>query len=140
MLIDEIKKANCEAMKARDSVTKGIYSIIMNKYMLLTVEKREKGEQASDNDLIAIIQKTIKELQDEKENYAKVNNLSKVADIEKQESAIKAYLPKMLSEEEIRLEISKLDDKTIPTIMKHFKTNFAGKVDMGLVNKIARTL
>ena len=44
----------------------------------------------------------------------------------------------MLSEEEIRAEIAKLEDKSIPSIMKHFKANFAGKCDMGLVNKIAR--
>jgi len=45
----------------------------------------------------------------------------------------------MLSEDEIRNEIEKLTDKSIPSIMKHFKANFNGKVDMGLVNKIART-
>ena len=44
MLIDEIKKANVEAMKARDNTAKGIYSIIMNKYMLLSIEKKQKGE------------------------------------------------------------------------------------------------
>ena len=39
MLIDDIKKASVEAMKARDSIAKGIYSIIVNKYMLLNIEK-----------------------------------------------------------------------------------------------------
>lgn len=140
MLIDEIKKANVEAMKARDSVAKGIYSIIMNKYMLLNVEKRSKGDQATDNDLISIIQKTLKELTDEKDNYAKVGNDSKVNDIARQAEIISSYLPKMLSEEEIKVEISRLEDKSIPSIMKHFKANFNGKVDMGLVNKIARSL
>lgn len=140
MLIDEIKKANVEAMKARDSVAKGIYSIIMNKYMLLNVEKRSKGDQATDNDLISIIQKTLKELADEKDNYAKVGNDSKVNDIARQAEIISSYLPKMLSEEEIKAEITRLEDKSIPSIMKHFKANFNGKVDMGLVNKIARSL
>ena len=31
-------------------------------------------------------------------------------------------------------------DKSIPSVMKHFKTNFAGKVDMGLVSKIAKSI
>ena len=139
MLIDEIKKANVEAMKARDNTAKGIYSIIMNKYMLLSIEKKQKGEEATDVDLITIISKTLKELTEEKESYSKVNNLEKVNAIAHQEELISKYLPKMLTEEEIRKEISTLDDKSLPNIMKHFKTNFQGKVDMGLVSKIAKS-
>lgn len=139
MLIDEIKKANVEAMKARDNTAKGIYSIIMNKYMLLSIEKKQKGEEATDVDLITIISKTLKELTEEKESYSKVNNLEKVNAIVHQEELISKYLPKMLTEEEIRKEISTLDDKSLPNVMKHFKTNFQGKVDMGLVSKIARS-
>ena len=44
----------------------------------------------------------------------------------------------LLSEEEIKNIIAGLDDKSLPAVMKHFKANYAGKVDMGLVNKIAR--
>ena len=139
MLIDEIKKANVEAMKARDNTAKGIYSIIMNKYMLLSIEKKQKGEEATDVDLITIISKTLKELTEEKESYLKVNNLEKANAIIHQEELISKYLPKMLTEEEIRKEISTLDDKSLPNVMKHFKTNFQGKVDMGLVSKIARS-
>lgn len=139
MLIDEIKKANVEAMKARDNTAKGIYSIIMNKYMLLSIEKKQKGEEATDADLITIISKTLKELTEEKESYLKVNNLEKANAITHQEELISKYLPKMLTEEEIRKEISTLDDKSLPNVMKHFKTNFQGKVDMGLVSKIARS-
>ena len=36
------------------------------------------------------------------------------------------------------LKIANLEDKSMPSIMRHFKANFAGKVDMQLVNKIAR--
>lgn len=139
MLIDEIKKANVEAMKARDNTAKGIYSIIMNKYMLLSIEKKQKGEEATDVDLITIISKTLKELTEEKESYSKVNNLEKVSAIAHQEELISKYLPKMLTEEEIRKEISTLDDKSLPNVMKRFKTNFQGKVDMGLVSKIAKS-
>ena len=140
MLIDDIKKASVEAMKARDSIAKGIYSIIVNKYMLLNIEKKEKGEQATDNDMISIISKTLKELADEKESYLKVNNQEKVNAIAHQEELISKYLPKMISEDEIRKEIDSLEDKSMPSIMKHFKANFQGKVDMSLVNKIAKSI
>ena len=44
----------------------------------------------------------------------------------------------MLSEEEIYEIISKQEDKSIPNIMKLFKQNYAGKVDMSLVNLVLK--
>lgn len=140
MLINDIKKANMEALKNKDRVAKGIYSIIMNKYLLLQVEKREKNQEATDSDMIQIIQKTLKELEDEKASYALANKAEKVEEIVHQIETIKVYLPKMLSENEIKAEIAGLEDKSLPNVMKHFKANFAGKVDMSLVSKIARSL
>ena len=45
-----------------------------------------------------------------------------------------------MSEDEIKAIIEKLDDKSIPSIMKHFKAEYAGKVDMSLVGKIAKSI
>ena len=44
----------------------------------------------------------------------------------------------MLSEDEIYKIIESLDDKTIPNVMKHFKANYAGKVDMGKVGVVLK--
>lgn len=140
MIIDEIKKANVEAMKAHDNIARGVLSIVMTKYKLQEVELKAQNKEIGDSDLLSIIQKTLKELSDEKEGYKQVNNLERVNDLTRQESVLNAYLPKQLSEQEIRDEIAKLEDKSIPSIMKYFKTNFAGKVDMSLVNKLAREL
>ncbi|MCH5171880.1 MAG: GatB/YqeY domain-containing protein [Erysipelotrichales bacterium] len=140
MLIDELKKASMLALKNKEKDQRAALSVVINKYNLASIELKAQGKEISDADLIAIIAKTLKELADEKEGYAKVNRLDRVEGITVQENTLKAYLPKMLSEEEIKGEILKLDDKSIPSIMRHFKANFAGKVDMSLVNKVARTL
>ncbi len=140
MLIDEIKANNIKAMKERDNVTRGVLSIIMTKYKNLEVELRASGKEIGDKELLSIIQKTLKELSDEKEGYVKVGNQEKVDSISKQESVLNGYLPKQLSEQEIRDIISALEDKSVPSVMKHFKTNYAGQVDMGLVNSVLRSL
>ena len=140
MLIDELKKANIEAMKSRDNDARAALSVVLTKYKLQEVEARSQGKEIGDSELLSIIQKVIKELSDEKEGYVKVNNTERIASISKQEETLKAYLPRQLSEEEIRAEINKLEDKSIPSIMKHFKANFSGKVDMSLVSSIARNL
>ncbi len=138
MLLQDLQKANIEAMKAHDQNARAILSVVISRCKLFEVELRAKGNELSDADVLGIIQKIIKELADEKEGYIKTNNLERAKLIDEQAEIIKVYLPKQLTEEEILAEINKLEDKSIPSIMKHFKTNFAGKVDMSLVSRLAR--
>ena len=140
MLIDEIKAANINAMKARDNTTRAVLSVVLTKYKLQEVELKANGKEIGDKELLAIIQKTLKELADEKEGYLKVNNQERVDSISRQEEVLSSYLPKQLSEQEIRDIINGLDDKSVPNVMKHFKMNYAGQVDMSLVNSILRSL
>ena len=138
MIIDEIKKDNVQAMKDKNTIARTIYGVVTNKYLLQSIEKRKTGGELTDADMVAILQKTIKELTEEAENYAKVGNTAQVDEINAQKAILEKYLPQMMSEDEIRGIIANMDDKSMPSIMKHFKTNYAGKVDMQLVNKIAR--
>lgn len=140
MLIDELKKANMEALKSKNKNVRAILSVVINKYNLARIELSTKGKEIVDADLLGIIQKTIKELEDERAGYLSVNNTQRVEEIDEQMKTIQSYLPKMLTEEEIKNEILSLEDRSIPSVMKHFKENFAGKVDMGLVNRIARSI
>ncbi|MBO5578240.1 MAG: GatB/YqeY domain-containing protein [Bacilli bacterium] len=140
MLIDQIKTANIEALKAKDTVARGVLSVVSNKYKLQEVELKAAGKEIGDKEMLAIIQKTLKELADEKEGYLKVNSAERANAIARQEEILSAYLPKQLSEDEIRSIISSLEDKSVPSVMKHFKTNYAGQVDMSLVNSVLRSL
>ena len=140
MLIDRIKSANIEAMKARDNTSRAVLSIVLTKYKLQEVELKSQGKEIGDAELLSIIQKVIKELEDEKAGYLKVNNQERADNISKQMEVISSYLPKQLSEEEIKKIIDSLDDKSVPSVMKHFKMNYAGQVDMSLVNRVLRSL
>ena len=135
MIIDEIKKQNIVAMKEKNTNARNIYSIIINKYLLASIELRSKGTEISDVDMIHIIQKTIKELDEEYENYSKVNNTTEMSNITAQKEILSQYLPKMLSIDEIKQIIDTLEDKSVPAVMKHFKLNYAGKVNMADVSK-----
>ena len=138
MLIEELNKANIEALKARDQVARAIYSVIISKYKALDIELKAAGKGATDADLVKLITKTIKELDEEKESYEKAGRSEEVKNILTQKSLIEKYLPKLMSEEEIRKVIASLEDKSIPSVMKHFKMNYDGKADMALVSKVAR--
>lgn len=138
MIEEQIKKANIEAMKNKDAIARAFYSVLMNKIMLEKINKREKGQEITDADVSNIIQKMIKELNDEKDNFAKAGRSEEVEHLEKQIEIAKTYLPKMLSRDEIKAEINKLADKSIPVVMKHFKANFNGQVDMRLVQEVLK--
>jgi len=138
MIIDEIKKDNVQAMKDKNALARAIYGVVMNKVMLAGIEAKAKGQELSDSDVVQILQKTIKELTEERENYLKANNEVEANNIAVQKELLTKYLPQMLSEEEIKKIIAGMEDKSIPSVMKHFKANYAGKVDMSVVNKIAR--
>lgn len=140
MIIDEIKSANVQAMKDKDQRARGIYSVIMNKHLLAQVEARTSGKEVEDADMVRIIQKTIKELEEERDNYAKVNNQEEVDNINYQKSLLEKYLPQMLSFEEIKAIIDTLEDKTVPSVMRHFKTNYNGKCDMKEVSNVLKSM
>lgn len=140
MIVDEIKKANIEALKNHDANLRSIYSVLMNKIMLAGINARACDSEVTDVDVVKIIQKTIKELDEECENYKKVGNMEECEKITLQRKALEKYLPQMLSREKIKEIILGLDDKTVPSVMRHFKTNYAGECDMREVSEVLKSL
>lgn len=136
MILDEIKKANLEAMKQKNTIARSIYSVLLNKFMLENIKKREKGEELTDVDAVQILQKSLKELEEEKSNYEKVSNVQEVENLKAQIAIVKSYLPEMLSEAKIEEIIKGLEDKNIGSVMKHFKQNYNGKCDMNTVRSV----
>ncbi len=138
MIIDELKKANIEALKAHDNDARASLSVAINRYMQVSIENKANNKPTTDADTVRILNKLAKELDEEKQGYINAGRAEQANGIEKQKNAILKYLPKMMSEEDIRKEIAALSDKSMPSVMKHFKEKHAGQCDMGLVSKIAR--
>ena len=140
MILEEINKANVQAFKDKNTLVKDVISVIKARAKLLEVDKRVKGEVLTDADVATLIQKLIKEYEEAVENYKKVNNMQEAEYIEKQIEFCKGFLPKTLSKEEIKDIIMGMEDKSVPTVMKHFKANYAGRVDMREVQEVLKTL
>lgn len=140
MLLQDLKKANMIALKEKNNDARAIYSVILNKASLLDIELKAAGKEITDQDILKIIQKALKELEDERSGYEKVGNTLRVESINNQIKTIEAYLPTQLSKDDILKIIDSLEDKTLPNIMKHFKINYQGQVDMGLVSQLAKQI
>ena len=134
------KKEKITAMKEKNRAAVSALEVVITKIMTATIDKRAKGEELSEADINTIIQKAEKELIEEREGYAKAGRTENVEALNAQLEVLKKYLPKLLSEEEVREIILSLEDKSVPSVMKHFKANYAGKVDMKMVNTILRNL
>lgn len=138
MLIDEIKKANMQAMKEKNQAKRSAYSSVISRYQLLKSNNPEK--EIADSDILSLIQKVVKELDEEALSYEKAGRSEQVIEVNKQKDALKEFIPAQLSEEEIKEIILSLPDRSMPVVMKHFSANYKGKVDMSLVNKVLRGL
>ena len=140
MIIDDIKKQNIEAMKNKDTVARNLYSVLLNKIKLEEIKRRETGSCLTDGDVSVILQKLVKELNEEKQSYEKAGRAETVAELEQQLSLVESFMPKMLSPEEIKNIILSLEDRSIPVVMKHFKANYNGQCDMRLVQEVLKSL
>ncbi|MBO6264072.1 MAG: GatB/YqeY domain-containing protein [Clostridia bacterium] len=140
MQIEDFKKVKIDAMKAHDKDAVTALNAVINKLMLAGIEKKAAGETMGDEDVVRILQKTINELKEEREGFVKAGREETVLSLDNQIATVEKYLPKMLSEEEIAAIINGLDDKSTPAVMKHFKAEYAGKVDMRLVGTVLKGL
>lgn len=142
MNIDFFKKEKVAKMKEKNKDAVSALNVVINKIMLASIEKRAKGEEMSEGDVLSILQKTEKELIEEKTGYEKAgaNYVDNVKSLENQISTVKSYLPQMMSKEEIKQVILSLEDKSVPSVMRYFKANYNGKCDMKEVNEVLRSL
>ncbi len=140
MNLDDFKKAKIVAMKARNADAVTALNVLINKIMMRTIEKRAEGAEITEADILTLIQKTEKELVEECSAFENAGRTENVEALKRQIETIRAYLPKMMSKEEISAVIATLDDKSVPAVMRHFKENYAGKCEMKTVNEVLRGL
>ena len=125
-----------QARKEKNEVNKSILSLVYSALKNRAIELRV--DELADQETISVIKKIAKQLDEEIESNVKVGRMEKANELTYQKNLIQAYLPKQLSEDEIKNILNTIEDKSIPNVMKYFKTNYNGLVDMSLVNKLAR--
>ena len=140
MDINDFKKIKIGYMKERDSDAVTALNVLINKLMLEGIEKKAQGAEMGDADVTKIISKTINELKEEKESFEKAGRTDSVKSLERQIQVIEQYMPKLMNEDEIKEVIMSLEDKSVPSVMRHFKANYNGKVDMKLVGEVLKKI
>lgn len=140
MQLQDFKKIKIQAMKDKDKDAVSALNTLINKLMLAEIEKRAVGSEMTDADVTAVMKKCEKEIAEELEAFKKAGREESVVSLTNQLNTIQKYLPKLMDEDEIKAVIMGLEDKSVGAVMKHFKTNYAGKCDMRLVGEVLKKI
>ena len=137
-LKDTIRQNMYSAMKEKRQEDKSCYSMMLD--TILKVEK-EKKKELTDDEVVVLIQKQIKQCNETLE-YAKKNNSEDIIKSTENEIALlTVFLPKMLTEEEINMFLDGVFEEIEPIknnkgrIMKECY-KLRGKDDMKLVAQL----
>ena len=148
MLREDLQKALKKSMLAKDTQKVGAIRLIIAGMKEKDVDARGKGQkEASETDLMAMMQNMIKQRRDSIDMYLK-GNRQDLADKEQAEIAvIETFLPKQMNDEEMLAAVKAVVAETGASSMKDMgkimgvlKAKYAGQMDMGKVSGIIKTL
>lgn len=142
-----LKERITEDMKAAMRA-KEVQRLSTIRLLLAALKQKEVDERVvlADADVLAIIEKLIKQRRDSISQYLAAKRQD-LADVESYElNLLQSYLPQQLSEEEILTEISRAlaesgaaSAKEMGKVMGILKSRLAGRVDMSRVSALVKT-
>jgi hypothetical protein len=139
MLRDDINDALKEAMKAKNERTVSTLRMVNSTLKNADIEARGSNKPAlGDAEVLSILQKMIKQRQESVEMYKKGERADLVKQEEEEIAIISAYLPKQMSEDEMKAAIEAAVAETGAAGMKDMgkvigvlRGKYAGQMDMG---------
>lgn len=143
-LLTQLRKENMQAMKEKDTLKKGVLSLVIS---AIALAEKESGEVLSKEDELTYIQKELKQT---RETLAETpeNRTDLIEETKQKIVILESYLPQQLSEEEIKQAIEAImqekqllpEKKSQGIIMKEMMARYKGQTDGKTVNKVLGTI
>ena len=148
VLREDINNALKDAMKAGDKLRVSTLRLVNSTLKNSDIEARGQGKAAlSDDDLLSLLQKMIKQRQESVELYEKGGRAELAAQEREEIEIIAAYLPKQMSDAEAKAAIAAVVKdvgaagmKDMGKVMAALKERHAGKMDFGKASPIVKAL
>jgi uncharacterized protein YqeY len=146
MLRDDINNAVKDAMRAKDERKLSTLRMVNSTLKNSDIEARGQGKPPlSDEDILGVLQKMIKQRQESVELYVK-GGREELANQEREEIAIiTAYLPKQMSDDEVKAAIAAAIKETGAGGMKDMgkvigvlRGKYAGQMDFGKASGLVK--
>lgn len=143
MLKELLKKDEIAAMKARDKARVSTLRLVSADIKAFEVNERET---ISDEGVIKIIEKNIKQIREALEYAKQVNDEEKIAEGNFALEVLTPYLPEQLSEEEVMNMLKEIitngnyTASDMGKIMKEIMPKVSGKFDRSKINPMVKSL
>ena len=142
-MLERISKDMVEAMKSKDTLKLATLRMLKGAIDLERINK--KLDKVTDDDIVVIIGKQIKTRKESILEFEKGNRQDLVDKTNEEIYILSAYMPEMLSEEEITTivmaainEVNATSIKDMGSVMKIVSPKLKGKADMSLVSSIIK--
>ncbi len=145
MMKQQLKDELKQAMLSRDTVKTSVLRMVLSAVGYFEIQKGGAGYEASDDEVMAVVQKEVKQHKDSIEQFGKAGR-QELMDKEKKELEIlQEYLPAQISEEEVRVLVEEAVKQTgaanpadMGKVMSVLMGKVKGKADGSLVSKLVR--
>src|SRR5579871_5223401 len=146
MLRDDINNAVKEAMKAKEERKLSTLRMVNSTIKNADIAARGEGKPPlSDADLLGVLQKMIKQRQESVELYEKGGRAELAAQEREEIAIISAYLPKQMSDDDMKAAIAAAIKETDAAGMKdmgkvigHLKGKYVGQMDFGKASGLVK--
>jgi len=146
MLRDDINNAVKEAMKAKEERKLSTLRMVNSTIKNADIEARGQGKPPlSDADLLGVLQKMIKQRQEAAELYDKGGRAELAAQEREEIAVITSYLPKQMSDDEVKAAISAAITETSAAVMKDMgkvigalKAKYTGQMDFAKASSLVK--
>lgn len=134
MMLSRLKDDLAAATKNSDVVRRDTLRLLLS---AANYKQIDLQHELTDEETLAVINSEAKKRRESIDVFSKNNRLELVEKEQAELAVLESYLPKQLSEEEIRAEIEKLNlPSDFPGAMKIAAPHFKGRADGKLVAKI----
>lgn len=143
MLKELLKKNEIAAMKARDKATVSVLRLVNSDIKSFEVNERQ---DISDEGVIKIIEKHIKQLKEVLQYAIQLNDEEKIAEGNFAIELLTPYLPAQLSDEEVSLMLKEIitngnyGPSDMGKIMKEIMPKVNGKFDRSKINPMVKAI
>lgn len=143
-LLTQLRKDNMQAMKEHDNVKKGVLSLVVS---AIALAEKEGGKELSKEEELTYVQRELKQTREALEETP-ASRTDLIEETKTKIAILEGYLPKQLSEQEIKeaietfLKENNLEPikKNQGPIMKEIMAKYKGQTDGKTVNKVLSTM
>jgi len=145
-LKDKIESNYNNSIKEKDSNSINTLRLIKSAIKDKEIFLRGKQDALTDSDVLSLLQSLVKQRKDSIEAFEKANRNDLIENELNEIKVIEKFLPKQMDEDETNLIIQDIISennftslKDMGALIKIIKEKYTGKIDMGLVGKIAKS-